>query len=86
VVTTRSEAVEGGLVHSFRLACYEFWVDVRVREFNGRWLAAADTVEGPSLGWSAFEGLWMALDPFDGVIDEWLAAVPEDVVDLAGIG
>jgi hypothetical protein len=45
---------------------------------NGRWLASADTVDGPSLGWgmSAFDALWQALELFDGVIDELLASFP----------
>ena len=70
---------------SFRLECSQFWVDVRLREFNGGWLASADTVDGPSLGTglSAFEALWSALQPFDGVIGELLATVPRHVVRLA---
>src|SRR5919106_4976704 len=33
-----------------RLRCSAFWVDVRLREINGRWIASADTLDGPSLG------------------------------------
>lgn len=40
-----------GTMHQLRLRCSLFYVDVRLREFNGRWLAAADTLDGPSLGW-----------------------------------
>ena len=73
-------------MQSFRLVCSQFWVDVRLREFNGRWLASADTVDGPSLGCglSAFEALWSALQPFDGVFGELLSTMPRHVVRLAG--
>lgn len=49
---------------------------------NRRWLASADTTGGPSLGWglTAFEALWMALAPFDGVVDELLASLPEELI------
>jgi hypothetical protein len=33
-----------------RLTCATFFVDVRLREINGRWVEAADTPDGPSLG------------------------------------
>jgi hypothetical protein len=33
-----------------RLRCSSFGVDVRLRELNGRWIASADTHDGPSLG------------------------------------
>jgi len=71
-------------LHQLRLHCSLFYVDVRVREFNGRWLASADTPDGPSLGWgmSPTGALWMALEPFDGVIEELLASVSTG--ELAG--
>jgi hypothetical protein len=52
-----------------RLYCSMFYVDVRLRRFGGRWLASADTPDGPSLGWgwTAADALVMALEPFDGV-------------------
>jgi hypothetical protein len=58
-----------------------FYVDVRLLEFNGRWLASTDTPDGPSLGWdvSPLGALWMALEPFDGVIEELLASVSDEV-------
>ncbi len=31
-----------------RLTCSSFWVDVRLRELNGRWIASADTPDAPS--------------------------------------
>lgn len=59
-----------------RLTCSEFYVDARLSQLNGRWLASADTPEGPSLGWgmTAREALRAALKPFDGVIEELLAS------------
>jgi hypothetical protein len=67
-------------MHQLRLHCTLFYVDVRLREFNGRWVASADTAVGPSLGWgtSAVGALWMALEPFDGVIEELLASVSDE--------
>jgi hypothetical protein len=64
----------------FRLQCSTFWVDVRLLEVNGRWIASADTVDGPTLGCgsTAFAALWDALAPFDGIIDELLASLPLD--------
>lgn len=64
-----------------RLYCSLFHVDVRLREFNGRWLASADTPDGPSLGWgmSAVGALWMALEPFDEVIEELLASASNEL-------
>ena len=61
-----------------RLTSSVFWVDVRCLEINGRWIASADTPDGPSLGLgaSAMVAIEMALQPFDGVVDELLASVP----------
>ena len=54
-----------------------FYIDVRLREFNGRWLASADTPDGPSLGWgmSAVGALWMAL---------WRGVARLPAIDLGG--
>jgi hypothetical protein len=67
----------GGVVR-YRLECSAFWVDVRMLEVNGRWIASADTPRGPSLGCggSALEALWLALEPFEGVVGELLASLP----------
>jgi hypothetical protein len=67
-------------MHQLRLRCSAFAVDVRLRDFNGRWLASADTTSGPSLGWgmSPLGALWMALEPFDSVMDELLASLADD--------
>jgi hypothetical protein len=61
------------------LWCRFFYVDVRMRQRNERWLASADTPYGPSLGWGVTPdaALRMALQPFDGLIDELLATAPE---------
>jgi hypothetical protein len=55
-------------------------VDVRLLHANGRWLASADTPDGPSLGISYLpeEALALALQRFEGVVDELLATVPDD--------
>ena len=54
------------------------WVDVRLREINGRWIASADTPDGPSLGLRerAIEAIAEALEPFEGIVEELLASVP----------
>jgi hypothetical protein len=61
-----------------RLTYSAFWVDVRLREINGRWIASADTPEGPSLGvgLDAREAIEQALRPFEGIVDELLASLP----------
>lgn len=61
----------------YRLLCSAFWVDVRLL-VNGRWIASADTPDGPSLGCGTdtFEALWQALGPFEGVVGELLASLP----------
>lgn len=37
-------------LRTYRLECADFWVDVRLANFHGRWMASADTPDGPSLG------------------------------------
>jgi hypothetical protein len=56
-------------------------VEVRLYQVNGRWLASAETPDGPSLrtGWSARGALAEALEPFDGIIDELLSTAPRDL-------
>ena len=63
-----------------RLTCSAFWVDVRLREINGRWMASADTPDGPSLGLGmrAIEAVEAALQPFEGIVDELLSSLPAD--------
>ncbi|MGZ6213641.1 MAG: hypothetical protein ACXWMG_01655 [Candidatus Limnocylindria bacterium] len=64
-----------------RLSCSSFWIDVRLREINGRWIASADTPEGPSLGLGkgAIEAVEHALAPFEAIADELLASLPNSV-------
>lgn len=61
-----------------RLNCSTFWVDVRLREINGRWIASADTPGGPSLGLGkgAIEAVEHALEPFGAIVDELLDSLP----------
>jgi len=68
-------------MHQLWHRCPEFWVGVRLRDFNGRWLASADTPDGPPrLGNEPPRALWMALEPFDGVIDELLASLSNELM------
>jgi hypothetical protein len=69
-------------IRELRLACTAFNVDARLVRLNGRWLASADTHDGPSLGYgqTGFAALWMALAPFELVIDELLTTVPDDAL------
>lgn len=64
---------------TLRLTCEAYCVDVRVRELNGRFIASADTLAGPTLGigWGAVEAISNALAPYDGVIDELLESLPD---------
>jgi hypothetical protein len=61
-----------------RLTCSAFWVDVRLRELSGRWIASADTPDGPSLGMGkgAIEAVEHALESFEGIVDELLESLP----------
>ena len=58
-----------------RLTSSVFWVDVRLLEINGRWIASADTPDGPTLGLGdvALVAIRQALAPFDGIVDELLS-------------
>jgi hypothetical protein len=71
---------DGPVLKRYQLQCSAFCVDVRLLEANGRWIASADTLDGPSLGCgaSAFAALWQALAPFERVVDELLASLPVD--------
>ena len=64
---------------TLRLTCEAFYVDVRVRELNGRFVASADTADGPTLGigFDAVEAIGNALAPFDEHADELLASLPD---------
>ncbi len=64
-----------------RLTYSALWVDVRLREINGRWIASADTPAGPTLGLGEqeVEAIEQALRPLQlhGIVDELLASVPD---------
>ncbi len=66
-------------LHTLRLVSANVWVDVRLRGFESRWIASADTPDGPTVGLGRYpiEALAHALEPFDGMVDELLASVPE---------
>ncbi|MDQ5839856.1 MAG: hypothetical protein M3537_01610 [Chloroflexota bacterium] len=68
-------------VRTMRLVCSGFWADVRLTQLHGRWVASADTPDGPSLGmgWFPIDALEDALEPFDGFVEELLTTVPEDL-------
>ena len=44
----------------------DFWIDVRVRQLNGRWLAVADLAGEPDVGVgdTPSQALWDALSSF----------------------
>jgi hypothetical protein len=70
----------GYRIQTLYLSCTTFVVEARYVRFNNRWIASVDTEKGPTIGHgpTAFAALWMALQPFEGVIDELLASVPTD--------
>lgn len=63
-----------------RLACSQFWVDVRLRQVGGCWLPSADTPDGPTLGWAdgPMDALFAALDPYRDVRAELLASIEHE--------
>lgn len=66
-------------VHELRLVSSLLWVDVRLFQADGRWMASADAADGPTvgLGRQPEEALRQALQPFEGMIDELMDTVPE---------
>lgn len=72
--------VPAGLIR-LRLECSMFYVDVRLREFNGRWIASADTPAGPSLGLGLDPELALqaALRPFGLAAEELIASMTRNV-------
>ena len=69
---------DGSAMVTLRLTSDVFWVDVRLREINGRWIASVDTPDGPTLGLgaAASEAIAQALGPFSDFADELLASIP----------
>ena len=68
-------------VRTVRLTGSQFYVDARLTEVERRWLASADTRDGPNVGIGAtpVDALEVALEPFEGVIEELLACLPPDL-------
>ncbi len=65
-------------MQQFRLShpALDFWIDVRMRELNGRWLAVADLAGTPEVGVgeTAEEALGGALTAFGpGLVEEPVA-------------
>ena len=57
-------------VRTVRLHYRNLFVDVRLYQVNGRWLASVDTPEGPACARAGpREVLTEALEPFDGIIE-----------------
>ena len=54
---------------------------MRLTQLHGRWVASADTPDGPSLGlgWFPIDALVDALEPFDDLVEELMQTVPEDL-------
>lgn len=67
-------------VRTVRLTCSEFYVDARLT-VEGRWLASADTPDGPSMGTgdTPVDALLEALQPFEGMVNELIACLPPDL-------
>ena len=68
-------------VRTMRLVCSRCCADVRLTQVHGRWIASADTPDGPSVGlaWFPIDALEQALQPFDGYVDELITSAPEDL-------
>ncbi len=66
---------------NFRLLSSGFWVDVRLRQIRGRWIASADTPDGPSVGvsWFPQNAVRAALQPFHGMVDELMGTAPAEL-------
>jgi hypothetical protein len=74
-------------VREFRLHYRQLWVDVRLYEREGRWLASADTPDGPNLrtGWTPLAALVEALEPFEGVIEQLLQTAPPGLLETGAL-
>jgi len=66
-------------VHELRLRSSWLVVKVRLLQLDGRWLASADTPDGPHLGFGRLpeEAVIEALEPFAGIVDELMETVPD---------
>ncbi len=74
-------------MQTVRLTCSWFWVDLRINDLNGRWIASADLPDGPSLGIGTTprEAIAKSLVGFEDAIDELLASAPADLLDRSGM-
>lgn len=63
----------------------DFWIDVRLRDFGGRWLAVADLANTPEMGMGDVpeEALRGALAPFGPHLRERLIASARELGPLA---
>ena len=63
------------------MTCEAFYVDLRLIEINGRFIASADTPDGPTLGIGigAIQAIEAALEPFEGAFEDLLASLPRGV-------
>ena len=63
-----------------RLVSSLFCVDVRIASVDGKWLASADTGDGPSLGIGRLpeEAISQALRPFDGIVEDLMDTLPDE--------
>jgi hypothetical protein len=72
-------------MHRFRLTHpdLDFWVDVRLREFDGKWLAVADLADEPEigLGEDRHEAVLAALRPIG---DRYAADMAAGLIDRSG--
>jgi hypothetical protein len=77
-----------GTMQTLRLSCSWFWVDIRLKGIDGRWVASADLPNGPSIGVGTTprEAIVASLDGFEGEIDELLASAPVGVLEPSAIG
>jgi hypothetical protein len=68
-------------VREFRLYSAGVWVDVRLYQLRGRWLASATAPDGPTVrtGASPLAALTEALEPFGRAIDQLLESAPADI-------
>lgn len=64
-------------MEELRLYCHLFWVDVRISQIEDRWIASADTPDGPTVGTAMTrEGaLYLAPEGFAEVRDELLGSM-----------
>ena len=67
-------------VRVLHLSSSRFALDVRLSQIGGRWLASADTPDGPSLGLGRVPhaAVVQALEPFESIADELIQTLPDE--------